>query len=80
MSDDKLILDHVYNHETAHPSRIYLSQPVGGGQVIDYSWAAVLGEARRMAAHLQERGLPRGAKVAILSKNCAHLFNFRRSI
>jgi long-chain acyl-CoA synthetase len=25
-----------------------------------------------MAAHLQSRGLPRGARIAILSKNCAH--------
>jgi long-subunit acyl-CoA synthetase (AMP-forming) len=31
-------------------------------------------QARRMAAHLQSLGLPHGAKVAILSKNCAHFF------
>ena len=27
-----------------------------------------------MAAHLQSRGLERGARIAILSKNCAHFF------
>ncbi|MCU0929771.1 MAG: AMP-binding protein, partial [Burkholderiaceae bacterium] len=34
----------------------------------------VLDQSRRMAAHLRSLGLPPGAKVAILSKNCAHFF------
>ena len=74
MSDDKLILDHVYEHEATSPGRVFLTQPVGGGQVVDYTWSQVLDEARRMATHLQSHGLPRGARVAILSKNCAHFF------
>jgi long-subunit acyl-CoA synthetase (AMP-forming) len=74
VSDDKLILDHVYDHEATHPARIFLTQPVGGGQVVDTTWGQTLDQARRMAAHLQNSGLPRGAKVAILSKNCAHFF------
>ncbi|MCW5637179.1 MAG: AMP-binding protein [Rubrivivax sp.] len=69
---DKLILDHVLDHEAQLAERVYLTQPVGGGQVVDYTWGQVVGEARRMAAHLQSQGLPRGARVAILSKNCAH--------
>jgi long-subunit acyl-CoA synthetase (AMP-forming) len=71
-SPPKLILDHVYEHEASHAGRILLTQPVGAGQVIDYTWAEVLDQARRMAAHLQARGFPRGARIAILSKNCAH--------
>jgi len=74
MPNDKLILDHVFDHAASHPDRIFLTQPLGGGQVADYSWAQVLDQGRRMAAHLQSRGLPPGAKVAILSKNCAHFF------
>ncbi len=74
MNDERLILDHVYDHEADHPGRVFLTQPLGGGQVKDYTWAQVLDEARRMAAHLQGRGFPRGARVAILSKNCAHFF------
>jgi long-subunit acyl-CoA synthetase (AMP-forming) len=70
--EPRLILDHVYAHEAAHPERIYLTQPLGGGRVSDYSWRQVLDQSRRMAAHLQSLGLPRGARVAILSKNCAH--------
>ena len=54
------------------PDRIYLTQPLGRGRVADYTWAQVLDQSRRMAAHLQSRGFPRGARIAILSKNCAH--------
>jgi long-chain acyl-CoA synthetase len=74
MATEKLILDYVYEHEAVQPDRIYLTQPIGGGRVIDYSWAQVLDQSRRMAAHLQSRGLGRGDQIAILSKNCAHFF------
>ncbi|HET7526638.1 MAG TPA: AMP-binding protein [Burkholderiaceae bacterium] len=74
MTEGKLILDQIYDHEANHPDRVYLTQPIGGGKVIDYTWRQVLDQARRMAAHLQSRGLPRGARIAILSKNCAHFF------
>ena len=48
-----LILDHVYQHEAAQPDRVFLTQPVGGGEVVDYTWAQTLDQARRMAAHLR---------------------------
>ena len=34
--------------------------------------ARTVDEARRMARHLQSLGFPKGATVAIVSKNCAH--------
>jgi len=74
MSDDKLILDYVLDHETNQPNHVFLTQPVGGGRVVDYTWREVLDQSRRMAAHLQSRGFARGARIAILSKNCAHFF------
>lgn len=74
MAGDRLILEQVFEHEDQHPDRVYLTQPVGGGQVVDYTWAQVLDQSRRMAAHLQSRGYGRGARIAILSKNCAHFF------
>jgi long-subunit acyl-CoA synthetase (AMP-forming) len=74
VSSDKLILDYVYEHEAAQPDKVYLTQPVGDGRVVDYTWAQVLDQARRMAAHLQSRGLGHGDQVAILTKNCAHFF------
>jgi long-chain acyl-CoA synthetase len=70
----KLILDYVYDHEDKRPDTVYLTQPLGGGEVKDYTWRQVLDEARRMAAHLRERGLEPGDRVGLLSKNCAHFF------
>jgi long-chain acyl-CoA synthetase len=74
MPSQKLILDYVYDHEASHPDRIYLSQPVGTGKVIEYTWAQTLEQARKMARHLQNLGFAPGARIAILSKNCAHFF------
>ena len=74
MSTAKLILDYVYAHESNLGNQVFLTQPIGGGQVTDYTWAQVMDQSRRMAAHLQSRGLPRGARVAMLTKNCAHFF------
>ena len=74
MPDDPLILDDVYDHEAAQPDRVYLTQPIGGGKVVDYTWGQMMDQARRMAAHLRSRGLGRGDQVAVLSKNCAHFF------
>ncbi|MBE7426652.1 MAG: AMP-binding protein [Ideonella sp.] len=72
LSEARLILDQVFDHEASHPDRVFLTQPIGNGQVVDTTWGQMLDQSRRMAAHLQSRGLPRGARVAILSKNCAH--------
>ena len=74
MPENKLILDYIYDHEAARPDTVLLTQPIGGGKVIDYSWRETLDQARRMAAHLQSRGLGAGSHIAILSKNCAHFF------
>jgi long-chain acyl-CoA synthetase len=72
--DGRLILDYVFDHHAAHPRQVFLTQPVGGGRVIDYTWDDVLDQARRMASHLRSRGFEPGARIAILSKNCAHFF------
>ena len=69
---DRLILDRVYSHERELADRVFLTQPVGGGHVVDYTWAQALGQARRMAAHLRTFGFAPGARIAILSKNTAH--------
>jgi long-chain acyl-CoA synthetase len=76
----KLILDHVLDHEARQPDRVFLTQPLGGGPVADYTWAQVLDQSRRMATHLQSLGFAPGARIAILSKNCAHFFMAELSI
>ena len=72
MPAPKLLLDHIYEHETAQANRVFLTQPVGGRQVVDYTWAQVIDQSRRMAAHLKSQGFAPGSRIAILSKNCAH--------
>jgi long-subunit acyl-CoA synthetase (AMP-forming) len=72
MPSPKLMLDYVCDHEVARADKVFLTQPVGGGRVVDYTWRQTLDQARRMAAHLQSRGFAPGARIAILSKNCAH--------
>ncbi len=72
--NSKLILDYIYDREQATPDRVYLTQPLGGGQVVDYSWAEVLRQARCMASYIEGRGFAPGSKIAILSKNCAWFF------
>src|ERR1035437_1568685 len=74
MIQSKLILDYVYEHEAVHPDKVYLTQPVGGGKVVDYTWRQTLDQARRMAAYLKAQGFEPGARIAMLSKNCAHFF------
>lgn len=67
-----LPLECVYHWEKERPHSIYMTQPIGNGQVKDYTWSQTLNEARKMAKYLQSQGYPPGSKIAILSKNCAH--------
>ncbi|HVZ44766.1 MAG TPA: AMP-binding protein [Ramlibacter sp.] len=72
MTQEKLLLDHVYANAERFANEIFLTQPLGHGRVADYTWAQVLDEALRMAAHLRGLGLEPGARIGLLSKNCAH--------
>jgi long-chain acyl-CoA synthetase len=67
-----LPLQSAYRWEKERGASIYMTQPIGGGVVRDYTWSETLDQARRMATHLASLGFPAGSKVAILSKNCAH--------
>ncbi len=74
MTAQKLILDYVFEHEAKMPQHVYLTQPTGGGAAREYTWAQVMNEARRLAAHLNSLGLSPGDRVGMLTKNCAHFF------
>jgi long-chain acyl-CoA synthetase len=73
-SAQHLLLDYVYDHEASRTNEVYLTQPIGNEKVIDYTWGQTLDQARRMATHLKSLNLEPGARIAILSKNCAHFF------
>jgi long-subunit acyl-CoA synthetase (AMP-forming) len=72
MAAAKLILDYVYDHEAKLADRVYMTQPLGGDAVAEYTWAQTMDQARRMAAYIQAQNFEPGARIAILSKNCAH--------
>ncbi|NND69048.1 MAG: AMP-binding protein, partial [Halioglobus sp.] len=73
MSDNiKTLLDAAYDWERNAPDRLYMTQPLGNGEVAEYTWGQTLDEARRMAAYLRSLDLPPGSHIALISKNCAH--------
>ena len=72
VSPDTLALQRLYHWERTAPDRVVLTQPLGNGATREHTWAQVMDETRRMAAHLQSLGFAPGSRIAILSKNCAH--------
>ena len=72
VTPDALALQRLYQWERSAPGRTVLAQPMGAGQLRTYTWAQVLAETRRMAAHLKSLGFAPGSRIALLSKNCAH--------
>ena len=72
MSEEKLLLDYIYESETKYANKVWLTQPLGNGVTKDYTWKDAIGEARKMAAHIQSLGLEPGSNIAMVSKNCAH--------
>ena len=71
VAPELLALERLYHWEKTAPQRVAMTQPMGGGQVKDFTWGEVADQVRRMAAHLRSQGWEPGSKVAILSKNCA---------
>ena len=69
---DDLALQRLYWREKNWANRPYMTQPLGGGKVAEYTWAQAADEARRMAAHLRSLNFPKGSNIALISKNCAH--------
>ena len=66
---ESLALQRLYHWERSTPDKVAYTQPMGGGQVREFTWKEVLDQTRRMAAHLQSLGHPPGSKIALISKN-----------
>ena len=66
-----LALQRLYHWERSTPDRTVFTQPVGGGLLKEFTWKDMVDESRRMAAFLKQQGFEPGARIAILSKNCA---------
>ena len=72
--DDQLLLQRYYSHCRTRGGDVFLTQPIGEGKVVDYTFDDVLDQAKRMAAYLRSLELPAQSKIAMISKNCAHFF------
>ena len=64
-------LDALAGQVAAAPQQVCCVQPVGGGQLREYTWQQLDDEARRMAAHLRGLDFPAGSHIGLMSKNCA---------
>ncbi len=65
----KPFLSYFYEWEKTTPNEVYLRQPFGDTWE-EYTWAETGQMARRLAAGLRSLGLPAGAHIGIVSKNC----------
>ncbi len=72
VASETLALQRLYHWERTCPDKVALTQPVGAGDVRDYTWRQLMDESRRMAAHLQSLGFEPGSRIALLAKNSAH--------
>ncbi|MFH2008736.1 MAG: AMP-binding protein [bacterium] len=66
-----LPLESVYRWERDRPDGVFMTQPMGGGELRTFTWKETLDQARRMAAYLVAQGFEPGSSIGILSKNCA---------
>lgn len=69
---NKLPLDMVYHWEKEKTNSLYMTQPIGDGKTVEYTWGRAVDEARRMASYLKSLNLPEKSRIGLISKNCAH--------
>lgn len=67
----KTHLETVLEHEAKRGGEVWLTQPMGKGEVRDLTFSQAVGEARRMAAHLRSLELPPRSQIALFAKNNA---------
>ena len=72
VSPGDLPLQGLLRWEKERGNQIYLTQPTGGGAVMDITWSEAADQVRRMATWLTAQGWPAGSRVAIIGKNSAH--------
>ena len=72
VSPGDLPLQSLYRWERERGDQVFMTQPMGAGQVLDITWRDAADQARRMATWLQSHGWPEGSRVAIIGKNSAH--------
>jgi long-chain acyl-CoA synthetase len=69
-----LPLERAYRWEKERANEVFLTQPMGGDVVREWTWAQAMDETRRMATCLAKLGYEPGTRIAIMSKNTAWWF------
>jgi long-chain acyl-CoA synthetase len=64
-------LSMLYKWEQETPDNLYMTQPTTDGE-LTFTWSETAKEARKIAAALLAKDYPKGSRIAVLSKNCAH--------
>lgn len=67
----KTQLEQAYVHEKDRADKVWFTQPMGNGEVLDLTWKEAMDEARRMAAYLRQADIPPRSQIAIFAKNNA---------
>lgn len=68
------MLSAAYSHERQLANHVVLTQPMGGGQIENFTWSQVMDQARRFASFLNTQNFPPASTIAVLTKNTAHYF------
>ncbi len=64
-------LERFLEHEKKNPDAIFFNQPIAG-KWHTYTFRQVGDEVRKIAAYIHSLNLPRGSRIGLVSKNCAH--------
>ncbi|MEM6722541.1 MAG: AMP-binding protein [Bacteroidota bacterium] len=70
MDFGKTPLQHFFSHVDQRPNAYFLHQPVNGKKV-GITWGEAGDQVRKMANVIQSKGIQKGDRVALVSKNCA---------
>ena len=73
MSDDtKTIIDYFLANAEKLGDKTWLTQPLGGDEILTFSYNEVVAKAKQVAGYIEAQGYPPKSQIAICSKNCAY--------
>jgi len=73
MSEDtKTIIDYFAENVEKLGDKTFLTQPMGGDNVLTFSYKEVMEGAKKVAGYIESLGYPPKSQIAICSKNCAY--------
>jgi len=68
--EGKVVLDYILDNCAKWPDKTFLTQPMGGDEVLNVTFSEFLSESKKMAAYIESLNLPAPSQIAIMSKNC----------